>query len=171
MKVSCQVPILLNWGNPFKPQQAKVKGSRLKTHTKFVRYRWNHFEEPVFVAGPKPLLTEFWIHHRMDCLIPKLLSLRKLCFQNRNFYLWHIWLIWQRARSVMTHSCSKESWPPPSLQGAWTSGQISEDPCSITQKGAHPVRIWSPSLSENLCCLSQWKTGKGLLELTVRLKF
>ena len=39
------------------------KGRRLETHMKLVGY---HLREPVFVTGPKPLLTEFGIHDRLE---------------------------------------------------------------------------------------------------------
>ena len=29
-------------------------------------YRLNRLDEPVFVAGPKPMLTELGIHHRFE---------------------------------------------------------------------------------------------------------
>ena len=29
-------------------------------------YRLNRLDEPVFIAGPKPMLTEFGIHHRLE---------------------------------------------------------------------------------------------------------
>ena len=31
-----------------------------------VEYHLNHLGEPVFMAGPKPMLTEFGIHHRLE---------------------------------------------------------------------------------------------------------
>ena len=30
---------------------------------KVVGYCWNHHDEPVFMTGPKPMLTEFGVHH------------------------------------------------------------------------------------------------------------
>ena len=29
-------------------------------------YHLNRLDEPVFMAGPKPMLTEFGIHHRLE---------------------------------------------------------------------------------------------------------
>ena len=31
-----------------------------------VGYRLNRLDEPVFMAGPKPMLTEFGIHQRLE---------------------------------------------------------------------------------------------------------
>ena len=31
-----------------------------------VGYRWNRLDEPVFMARPKPLLTEFGVHHWLE---------------------------------------------------------------------------------------------------------
>ena len=28
-------------------------------------YRWNRLDEPIFMAGPEPMQTEFGIHHRL----------------------------------------------------------------------------------------------------------
>ena len=36
------------------------------THIKLVGYCWNGFDELVFMAGPKPLLTELGIHHSSE---------------------------------------------------------------------------------------------------------
>ena len=33
-------------------------------------YRLNRLDEPVFMAGPKPMLTEFGIHHRLESCEP-----------------------------------------------------------------------------------------------------
>ena len=37
-----------------------------RTALQVVCYHWNHLDEPVFVAGPKPLLTEFGNYHRLE---------------------------------------------------------------------------------------------------------
>ena len=29
-------------------------------------YHLNRLDEPVFMAGPKPMLTEFGVHHRLE---------------------------------------------------------------------------------------------------------
>ena len=29
-------------------------------------YRWNRRDEPIFMAGPKPMQTEFGIHRRLE---------------------------------------------------------------------------------------------------------
>ena len=31
--------------------------------------RLNRLDEPVFMAGPKPMLTEFGIHHRLESCV------------------------------------------------------------------------------------------------------
>ena len=40
--------------------------SRRETHIQAVGYRFNRLAGPVFIAGPKPLLTEFGIHQRLE---------------------------------------------------------------------------------------------------------
>ena len=42
-----------------------VKGSQLETHNIGYRLK-NRLDEPVFIAGPKPMLTEFDIHQILD---------------------------------------------------------------------------------------------------------
>ena len=32
-------------------------------------YRLNRLDEPVFMAGPKPMRTEFGIHHRLESCV------------------------------------------------------------------------------------------------------
>ena len=34
-----------------------------------MRYRLNHLDEPVFIAGPKPLRSEFDIHQRLESCV------------------------------------------------------------------------------------------------------
>ena len=33
-------------------------------------YRLNRLDEPIFIAVPKPMLTEFGIHHRLESCEP-----------------------------------------------------------------------------------------------------
>ena len=42
-------------------------GSQLETHILVVRDGWNCLDEPVFLAGPKPMLTEFGIDWIIVC--------------------------------------------------------------------------------------------------------
>ena len=50
------------------PSQDKpgVKGSQLETHIYVVGYHLKRLHEPVFMAGPKPLRTDFGIHQRLE---------------------------------------------------------------------------------------------------------
>ena len=41
----------------------------LDTHTGVVKYCLNRLDEPVFMAVPKPTLTEFGIHHRLESCV------------------------------------------------------------------------------------------------------
>ena len=43
-------------------------------------YRLNRLDEPVFMAGPKPMLTEFGIHHRLESCVSVFMWLKKLSF-------------------------------------------------------------------------------------------
>ena len=54
--------IMINQDKP----QSTVKGSQLGTHMKVAGYCLNCIDEPVFMAVPKPLLTEFDIHLRLE---------------------------------------------------------------------------------------------------------
>ena len=38
-------------------------------HVQVVGYRLNRLDEPVFMAVPKPMLTEFGIHHRLESCV------------------------------------------------------------------------------------------------------
>ena len=40
-------------------------------------YRLNRLDEPVFMSGPKPLLPEFGIHHRLESCAYKSTCLKK----------------------------------------------------------------------------------------------
>ena len=41
----------------------------LDTHTGVVKYCLNRLDEPVFMGVPKPRLTEFGIHHRLESCV------------------------------------------------------------------------------------------------------
>ena len=43
-----------------------VKGGQLETHKYVVGYRLNRLDESVLMAVPKPMQTEFGIHHRLE---------------------------------------------------------------------------------------------------------
>ena len=46
-----------------------VKGSCLETHIWVVGYHLNRLDEPVLMAVPKPMLTEFGIHYRLESCV------------------------------------------------------------------------------------------------------
>ena len=46
-----------------------VKGGQLETHKYVVGYRLNRLDEPVVVAVPKPMQTEFGIHYRFELCV------------------------------------------------------------------------------------------------------
>ena len=43
----------------------------LETHIHVVGYLSNPLDNPVHIAGPKPLHTGFCIHHRLECFVKK----------------------------------------------------------------------------------------------------
>ena len=43
-----------------------MKGSQLDTHINVVGYHLNRLDEPAFMAGPKPMRTEFGIDQRLE---------------------------------------------------------------------------------------------------------
>ena len=46
-------------------------------------YRLNRFDEPVFIAVSKPLLTEFHIHHRLESCEELVVSSQELGFDGK----------------------------------------------------------------------------------------
>ena len=50
-------------------QSSTVKGSQLEAHLQVVEYGFNRLDEPVFMAGPQPMLIEFGIHHRLESCV------------------------------------------------------------------------------------------------------
>ena len=46
--------------------KSTVKGSQLETRIQVVGYRLNRLDELVFMAGPKPMQTEFGIYDRLE---------------------------------------------------------------------------------------------------------
>ena len=61
-------PVL--WGCVIRINQdnlkSTAKGSRLETHIWVVGYRLKRLDEPIFMAGPKPMRTEFGIRQRLE---------------------------------------------------------------------------------------------------------
>ena len=45
-------------------------------------YRLNRLDEPVFMAVPKPMLTEFRIHYRLESCGPFFFETETLSFRN-----------------------------------------------------------------------------------------
>ena len=57
-----------------------VRGSQLKTHAWVVGYCWNCLDQPILIAEPKILLTEFrHIHHRLENCIMCMCSMLLAC--------------------------------------------------------------------------------------------
>ena len=56
-----------------------VKGSQLETHIQVVGYRLNRLDEPVLMAVPKHMQTEFGIHHRLESCGPFSWQGQNLC--------------------------------------------------------------------------------------------
>ena len=50
------------------------------TRREVVEYRWNRLDEPVFMAVPKPMRTEFGIHQRLES-----------CIRESNLKHWLLW--------------------------------------------------------------------------------
>ena len=50
-------------------------------------YRLNRLDEPVFMAGPKPMLTEFGIHYRLESCATNSILLQILLFVIEVIYL------------------------------------------------------------------------------------
>ena len=42
-------------------------------------YRLSRLDEPVFMAGPKPMLIEFGIHHRLESCVKLLPHIQNEC--------------------------------------------------------------------------------------------
>ena len=52
-----------------------MKGGQLDTHIWVVGYRLKRLDEPIFMAVPKPMLTEFGIQYILEsCVIHQTLS-------------------------------------------------------------------------------------------------
>ena len=47
-----------------------------------VGYRLNWLDEPVFVAGPKPMRAEFGIHHRLESCAQQAIFQQKARYPN-----------------------------------------------------------------------------------------
>ena len=62
-------PLLRIRINQNKPKSA-VKGSPLEICIQVVGYRLNSLVEPILIAVPKPMQTEFGIHHKLESCAP-----------------------------------------------------------------------------------------------------